>query len=181
MKPDDEKYKKLIRLLKDSEPALNNPGDIEREVIRRITSVRPLGNRISDMLDFLFGWVYIGWIRKTLITASLVLVFVFIYQQAAILKRIDFLSRQTIIIDKNNIPKRSDDFERMLTNYRNSSMRFPAGDITFTGKQLRELFDTINQLQIKYKDLQNLIESDPELKKIIEKKLLENSGLKTKL
>ena len=37
------------------------------------------------------------------------------------------------------------------------------------------------RLQIKYKDLENLIEQDPELKKLIEKKLIENNRTKTKL
>jgi hypothetical protein len=180
MKPEDENYKKLIRLLKDSEPVLNNPGDIEREVIRRISSKRPFGALVSDALEFLFGWVYIGWIRKTLITASLALVFVFIYQQAAILKRIDFLSRHTIVIDKNSLPGHTSEIERLLTNYR-SSLRFSAGDITFSENQINELFDTINKLQVKYKDLESLIESDPDLKKMIEKKLLDKGHSKNKL
>jgi hypothetical protein len=181
MKPDNENYKKLIRLLKDSEPVLNNPGDIEREVIRRISSKRPFGSLVSDALEFLFGWVYIGWIRRTLITASLALVFVFIYQQAAILKRIDFLSRHTIVIDKNSLPGYTSEIERLLTDYRNSSLRFSKGDITFSEKQINELFDTINKLQVKYKDLESLIESDPELKKMIEKKLLDKGHSKNKL
>jgi len=169
MKPDNEKYKKVVDLLQKSIPTLDSTADIEREVIRRVASERSLQAILMDILDFLFGWVYIGWIRRSLIAASLALVFIFIYQQAAILRKIDFLSRQTIMINyKNQAP---DDFEKLLTEYRNSGRRFSSKSFTFSEKQLRELFDSVNEMQIKFKDLENLINEDPELKKLIEKKL----------
>jgi len=169
MKPDNEKYDKLIDLLRNSKPSLGDTAGIEREVIRRVSSSRKPGLVLSEAIDFLFGWVYIGWIRRSLIVASFALVFIFIYQQAAILKKIDFLSRQTIIV-KHNQPQ-PDDFEKLLTEYRNSGRRFSSKSFTFSEKQLRELFDSVNEMQIKFKDLENLINEDPELKKLIEKKL----------
>jgi hypothetical protein len=54
-------------------------------------------------------------------------------------------------------------------------MRFPSKNITISERQMKELIESVNELQLKYKDLENLIEEDPELKKMIEKKLIENN------
>jgi hypothetical protein len=169
MKADNEKYNKVIEQLRNSRPSLDDNAGIEREVIRRVSASHKPGSVLLETLDFLFGWVYISWIRRSLIAASFVLVFIFIYQQGAILRKIDFLSRQTIIINHNQA--QPDDFEKLLTEYRNSGRRFSSNSFIFSEKELRELLDSVNELQIKFKDLENLINEDPELKKLIEKKL----------
>jgi hypothetical protein len=46
---------------------------------------------------------------------------------------------------------------------------------------MKELLDSVNELQIKYKDFENLIEGDPELKKLIEMKLIEYNRTKINL
>ena len=46
---------------------------------------------------------------------------------------------------------------------------------------MEELFRTIDQLKKEYKDLDKMIEEDPELKKLIEKKLSEINGNKIKI
>jgi hypothetical protein len=170
MKPDNEQYNKVIELLRKSKPSLDDTTGIEREVIRRVSSAHSPGSVLTNAFDFIFGWVYIGWIRRSLIAASFALVFIFIYQQSVILKRIDFLSRQTIKINHEN-QSPTYEFEKFLTEYRNSGRRFASKNITISEKQLRELFDSVNELQIKFKDLEKLIDEDPELRKLIEKKL----------
>ncbi|MDO9339669.1 MAG: hypothetical protein Q7T72_03985 [Bacteroidales bacterium] len=55
------------------------------------------------------------------------------------------------------------------------------GISTISEKQMKELLESVNKLQIKYKDLENLIEEDPELKKLIKKKLIENNRTKINL
>ena len=134
-----------------------------------------------EVIDFIFGWVYIGWVRRSLITASVVLVLVFVYQQAIILKRIDYLSRQTLVIDKNEETTGPEEIEKLLTTYINSGRKLPSKNITISEHQMKELLESINELQIKYKDLENLIEADPELKKLIGKKLNENNRNKINL
>ena len=46
---------------------------------------------------------------------------------------------------------------------------------------MKELIDSVNNIQIKYKDLMKLIEEDSELKKYVENKLIENNRTKIKL
>jgi len=46
---------------------------------------------------------------------------------------------------------------------------------------MKELLESVNELQVKYKDLEKLIEEDPELKKMIERKMKENNRTKINL
>jgi hypothetical protein len=177
---ENEKYEKILDLLRKSRPVLNSTDSIENEVIKRISRAGHPGFELTEIVDFLFGWVYIGWVRRSFITASIVLVLLFAYQQTIILKRIDFLSRRTIMIDKEK-ESSSDEIEKMMTIYKNLSKRFTSKSITISEKQLKELLESVNELQLKYKDLENLIEGDPELKKIIEQKMIENNRTKINL
>jgi hypothetical protein len=181
MIPESEKYNKVVNLLRKSKPVLDSTEDIEREVIKRVSKTRDSGFILSDIIDFLFGWIYIGWVRKSLITASIVLVMIFVWQQSIILKRINFLSRQAIVTESEILYTPSDKIEKLLTEYRFSGRRFPSKTMTISEKEMKELLDMVNELQVKYKDLENLIESDPELKGAIEKKLIENNRTKIKL
>jgi hypothetical protein len=181
MKAESEKYKKVLNILRKSKPVLNSTDDIEREVINRISATHQSEFNLSEVIDFLFRWIYIGWVRRILITASVVMVFVFVWQQGVILKRIDLLSRQTVVIDKGNVSSSAGEIEKVLTMYMNSGWKFPSKTITISEKQMKEVLDSIKELQTKYKDLKNLIEEDPELKNYIEQKLIENNRKKIKL
>jgi len=139
------------------------------------------GFNLTDAIDFLFGWVYIGWVRRTLITASVALVLVFVFQQGVILKRIDILSRQTIVPVKENVTTASDEIKKLLVIYKNSGKRFPPKTITISEKEMKELLESVNELQSKYKEIETIIEGDPELKQLIEKKLIENNRTKINL
>jgi len=175
------KYDKVLGLLKKSKPLLDSSEDIENEVIKRIKNVGHSERMLNEVFDFLFGWIYIGWVRRCLIVVSIALVLMFAYQQAIILRRIDYLSRQTIISGKENTNTHTDEMEKMLVVLRNAGRRFTSNSITISEKQMKELLESVNELQLKYKDLENLIESDPELKKMIQKKLMENNRTKINL
>ena len=181
MEPESEKYKNVINILRKSKPFLNSTENIQNEVIKKIERVKKSGLSLPDIIDFLFSWVYISWIRRSLITVSIALVVIFVYQQAIILKRIDFLSRQTIVIDRDFESASSDEVGKLLMVYRNSGRRFPLKTVTLSEKQVKELIESISEMKNKYRDLENLIEEDPELKKYIEKKLIENNRGKIKL
>jgi hypothetical protein len=181
MKPESENYNKVLNLLRKSEPILYSTESIEREVIKRVIKINRSGIKFSEVIDFLFSWVYIGWVRRSFIAASIVLVLVFVYQQGVILKRIDVLSRQTVVSDKESTLSPADELEKLLTVYKNSGRLFPSKTITISERQMKELLESVKELQIKYKDLEKLIEEDPGLKKNIEKKLIENNRTKINL
>jgi hypothetical protein len=181
METESEKYKKVLNLLRNSKPELDSTEVIEIEVIKMIKETDRSGFNLPDAIAFLFGWVYIGWVRRAFITASVLLVLVFVFQQGVILRRIDMLSRQTVVIDKEKASKPADEIDKLLMVYINSGRRFPSKTVTISEKQMKELLESVNELKLKYKDLENIIESDPELKKMIEKKLIENNHLKINL
>lgn len=181
MKTESEKYNKVLNILKNSRPQLDSTEDIEREVINKIARAHQNRLNLSEIVDFLFGWVYIGWVRRSLITASVILVLVFVYQQSVILKRIDVISRQTVVTDKGIVSTPADEIEKLLLVYKNSGRRFPSKTITISEKEMKDLLESVKELQIKYKDLENLIEGDPDLKKLIEQKLIENNRNKINL
>jgi hypothetical protein len=181
MVTEDNKYKRVINILKKSPPVPDSVEEVEREVIKRISKIPHQGLNISDVTDFLFGWVYIGWVRRSLIAASAVLVIVFAYQQGIILKQINYLSRQTVVVDGATSFNPESAIEKRLMMYKMTGRRFASKKITISEKQIEEIIDSVNALQIKYKDLINLINEDPELKNYIEKKLIENDHKKIKL
>lgn len=181
MDQENEKYKKVVDLLRSSKPVLLSTDEIEREVIRRIQKRNPVVAAVSDALEFIFGWVYIGWVRRSLIALSIALVLIFGYQQSTILKRIDILSRQIVIKDNNNNTISTDEIEKLLTIYKSSGKKFPSKSMDFSDKQINALIESLDELRVKYKDLENLIDKDPELKKMIEQKLIENERTKINL
>jgi hypothetical protein len=181
MVPENEKYKQVLQVLRNSKPVLESTEEIEKEVLKRISKVPRSYVSPDDVIDFLFGWVYIGWVRRSLITASVLLVITFTYQQRIILQRLDVLSRQTIITDGESEFIPSDDLEKSLTLYKLSGKTFTSRKITLSEQQVKQMLESVNEIEHKYKDLLKLIEEDPELKKYVEKKLLENNHIKTNL
>jgi hypothetical protein len=181
MERGEEKYNKILNLLKKSTPLLNSTGEIESEVIRRVKKLTHSGINISDVIDFLFGWIYIGWVRRSLIAASVVLVMIFVYQQSVILKRIDAISRQTIVTDKGSVTTSADQIEKMMTVYKMTGRIFRSKTTTITERQMKELLETVKELQAKYRDLEDLIEGDPQLKRLFEQKLIDSNRNKINL
>jgi len=181
MEVESEKYKKVLEILSNSKPVLNSTYDIENEVIKRISKVNQPGPNLLNLIDFLFGWVYIGWVRNGLITASVLLVMFFIWQQSIILNRIDLLSRQTIIENGETISNSASEVERGIMRYKLSGRKLPSHNLIISDRQMKQLLDSVYELQTKYKDLIKLIEDDPELKNSIEKKLKELNQQKTKI
>jgi hypothetical protein len=181
MELDSEKYKKVLKVLKSSKPELISTEHIANEVIKRISVAKKPILNFSEVMDSLFGWVYIGWVRRSLITASVLLVIVFIYQQGVMFKQINFLSRQIIVTDGGMTT--SDDYqvEKMLMTYKKATRGFHSRSLVISEKRMKQLLDSVNDLQIKYRDLIKLYEEDPETKKYIENKLIENSRTKIKL
>ena len=154
---------------------------LKERVMERIRQTRQKGKGSFTLFDYLFGWVYIGWVRKSLIAVSVIIVVLFAYQQTVILKRISILSSQVVVTGDRGSDGISNDLEQKLLFYKISGRKIKSARPEITGKQIDELLESVNELQTKYKDLIKLIEDDPELKKEIEKKLMERNGKKFNL
>jgi hypothetical protein len=173
MTSENDRYKKIMEILRNSRPDLVKPEEIENEVIKRIQRENHRTGSVSDFIESLFGWVYIGWVRRSLITAAVVLVGIFIYQQAFILKQVNNISKQVVSIGNESASISSSELNKKLTLYKISARLSPGKGIGISENQLEELLISYKNLQVKYKDLMRIIEEDPELKKYIENKLNE--------
>jgi len=170
MSSDKMKYDRVVDLLRKSKPVLQSPDVIKDKVVDRILSIRGKKEPSPGVLDFLFGWVYIGWVTKGLIAASVAIVLVFIYQQGVILKRINSLNRQAVFIEGQIITGNSDNADAAFL-YRLAGRKISAGDMNITERQMKQIMRSYNDLEKKYRDLLNLIEGDPALKKYVEEQL----------
>jgi len=181
MEKSDEKLDRVINLLRNTKPLLGSTVDIEREVINEISKKHQNRLVISDIIDFLFGWAYIGWVRRSLITASVLLVVFFVWQQGIIIKQINYLSSQPVIVESEARSYLTDFSGNKMMLFKLFGNKLPAQNVTISKKQMDTLLESVNDLQTKYKDLIDLIEEDPELKKYIENKLTELNRTKIKL
>ena len=181
MEKESEKMDRILNLLRESKPILDSCGSIEREVIKKILASRNKTIGLSDILEFIFGWVYIGWVRRSLITASVILVLIFIYQQGIILNQIKILSNQIIVNERADVMIPGKEFGKKLLMLRLTGTKITSKDIVISEQQLDELFESVKEMQDKYKELLNLIEEDAEIKKLIEQKVIENSNSGSKL
>jgi hypothetical protein len=112
---------------------------------------------------------------------SVLIVVLFAYQQTVILKQISILSSQVVVTGDRGSDRVTNDLEQKLLFYKISGRKINSARPEITGKQIEELLESVNELQTKYKDLIKLIEDDPDLKKEIEKKLMEKNGKKFNL
>jgi len=177
----NDRYERIVQILKNSRPDLTDPEKVENEVIGRIQHRNNRKSRISDFIESLFGWVYIGWVRRSLIGVSIVLVAIFVYQQTFIFRQVKDLSSKIVITGNENSAISSSVLGKRLTLYRMSTRLSQAGEFRISESQLEELLDSYNELQVKYKDLLRIIEGDPELKDYIENKLKEDKKYKPEI
>lgn len=181
MEPESDNYKRILKILKESKPELDSIDEIEKEVISRISYMQKPKFSVPGILEFLFGWIYINWVRRSLITASVLLVMLFVWQNSVILRQNNFLIRHIMVSEGEAANTPSMRIEKLLTMYRNTSGGFSSGNITISDKQINKLIESIDELKSQYKDLKNIIEENPELKKYIEDKLTERNSKKIKI
>jgi hypothetical protein len=168
-----EKYDKLINMLRKAEPELESTEKIERAVMDRISRKEASGSIMSRLSELLFGWVYIGWVRRSLIAASFLLLVFFVWQQNSIMNQIDYLGKQ--IDNRVTTYNPSGALEKKLIFFRNRNR------ISIPGEDLDQLLDSLKDARLKYKEIMDLIEDDPALKKAVEDKLRKNLGSKYNL
>ncbi len=181
MKQEEEKYDALLKILRKSEPKLESTKDIEDNVIRRIQQMENKDDRSMNLFDYMFGWVYIGWVRKSLIAASVFIVAFFVYQQSVILKRINALSNQPIVNESRIMTGLPGNLKGNLLFYKLTGKKIESQRNVITDKEIEEFLKSIDDLQDKYKDVIKLIDEDPELKKEIEKRMTEKHKKKFNL
>lgn len=172
----DEKYQKVLKALRASKPEVPWYDLLEEDILRQITTKKATSR---GFLDFIFGWIYIGWVRRSLVAASIALLGFFIWQQNSILNQIDELGRQ-VNASKTVSPYNPSEVigkKQLLLRLSQEKSR----DIVVSEEDLERLVDSINNQNIKYRDLLDAIDDYPELKKQVEETLQKNFQTRIKL
>jgi hypothetical protein len=181
MKQGSDKYLKTMDLLKKSKPVTDSDEEIEREVIRKISSSSVQETSSYSFFDLLFGWTNIVWIRRSLIAVSVMLVILFVYQQSMIVRQLNWLSTQIVVNNEKSESTTISDFSGRLRFFKISGSRIPQQGSPVSEKQLDMLIEALDKLQADYENLSKIIEENPELKEMIEKKLNQKNYIKVKL
>lgn len=169
----DKKYDKVLKMLRDSKPVLTEAESLTEKVISKLEEGKSKLTLPEMIFEYLFGWVYIVWVRRTMVTAALVIAIFFIYQQSLILRKINELSSQRIQNSSLLMTDLNDDFADKLKIYKIKGGKLTDEKISVSEKEIDEMINSLNRLKIKYKDVINLIENDPQLKKYVESRMNE--------
>ncbi len=170
MNTEDERYKEVVDLLRRSRPELTKREFLRGKIMQKIGK----GNRRASLpeiiLEYFFGWIYISWVRRCLIASSFAILVVFVVQQSLIIRRMSRFERQTMYVPNRSAAEISDNIYKKVI-LRSTAYTFPADPGKISEKQVDELIESFNTLQINYMDILKILKEDPVLKEYIEKKL----------
>lgn len=178
MKSEDKKYERVLNLLRNSKPVLTEAESITEKVMRQLQEEKSKITFPELLLDFVFGWVNIEWVRKSMVTAVLAIAVLFIYQNAQIIRQMKDLSGQRIQNGSVVMTNLRDDLIDQLRIFKHTGKSISDEKITVSEKEIDEMIKSLNDLKVKYKDIFNLIENDPHLKKYFDEKINENKKSK---
>jgi len=177
MTAEREKYKKVLAILRGSKPELKGIDLIQDNVIGRIRKGGVKHNPLTEVVENLFAWIYIGWVRRSLVTASVLLVVFFAYQQTMILKGVNDINKREIVTGPDAFTGTYDELDKQVRMLKLTSRGMSTGGLKITEKRIEQLLDSYNELQDKYIDLIRIIEEDPVLKEYIEERLGEDKNI----
>lgn len=177
MKTEKDKYYKLIETLRRSTPEMDQYNAVEDAVFQKI--LKKSDNELTGILDFLFGWIYIGWVRRSLIATSFALLGFFLWQQNNIMNQIDDLRSSIRENDRLIVYNQVSALERRQMLLKFSRER--SGGYYISEEDLTLILDSLKNMNIRYKDLMDLIDNDTVLKKRVEEKIEKKLGSRIKL
>lgn len=178
MESGDKKYEQVVKMLRNSKPVLTDSDTITEKIIRHLQEEKSKISIPELIFEYLFGWAYIGWVRRSMIAVVVVIAVLFGYQQALILRRINELSGQRIQHSSLIMTNMQDDLLNKIEEFRMTGWKLQDGKRSVSEKEINELINSLNRLQVKYKDLFYLIENDPQLKKYVEARMNESNKTK---
>ncbi len=181
MEPEKDNYKRILGLLRNSEPEMKHQEELVNEVMEKLSPAKRRSFRLTDLPESLFAWVYIPWVRRTLVTVAVMLVAIFIYQQSVLVRQVKNINRQAVII-RNEMWAVPESVPGTRVNlYRASGLIFSGQEIRIPEKDLMQILDEYSDVKGKYTDLIRIIEENPALKEYVERKLDERKNNKPEI
>lgn len=173
MKKEELKYEQLIDSLKKSKPEFRDEEVINDRIFRQILLKKEKPEIKDLIIEFFFGWVYVGWVRKSMIAAAILVISIFTYQQSLILKRLDQLPKQEIPATEFNMSSFKSEVETRILQYRLSDNDISEKQRLLTEKEIDNFIKSLKKIKHKNKELLEMVEKDPVLKEYLEMKMKE--------
>ena len=92
----ENRYLKAIKLLKSNKPVLANRERLTDDIMRRVKESSEKFSLQEKLVNSLFGWVNIYWLRGTMAVAAALIIGFFIIQQVIIADRLNSLEKQLV-------------------------------------------------------------------------------------
>ncbi|MCB9013480.1 MAG: hypothetical protein H6539_05515 [Bacteroidales bacterium] len=96
MENTEDKYRRLIDRLRENKPELEGADDLTDSIMRKIRRESEKGMNPGDILNWLFAWAGIPWLRNSLTAAMFATIFFFIFQFSSLNRKIDKLESRLI-------------------------------------------------------------------------------------
>jgi hypothetical protein len=181
MDQEQEKFDNVMKVLRRSQPDMGDIEQFSEKVMRKIRQERTRVSLPELIYEFIFGWVYVGWMRRAMVTASICLMLFFGYQQTVTLKRIESLSLRSVIdadLMKTGMNSTLPDRWKPYTIFGN---RTNEGRMEIPENKLDKFIESVNKFQEQNEEIFRLIESDPKSKEYVYERLNKNVSVKTKI
>lgn len=182
MEEEQEKLEKLVKMLRRSSPVISNPDRISENVIMKIRQERTKISVPELIYEFIFGWVYIGWMRRSMVAAATCMMLVFGYQQAILMRKVDALSSMSVVEVNDQRTGTFTSLDARFKIYNLFGRRAFERKIGISKKkELDKFIESVNDLQEQYRDVFRMIETDPMVKKYIDDRLKQEGTVKPKI
>jgi hypothetical protein len=181
MKTEDDKLNMLIGLIKRSDPVMDDQKGFTEKVIENIEDRKKQPDILASLNEFLFGWVYVGWVRRSLVAVSLAILFFFGYQQAVLLKRVNELSGRRIKGSASMIHGITTNYSGKLRLYRLFGERAFEKSSKISEDKIENFVRQVYELNYEYGDLIEEMKKDSSLKEYVGDKIDELNRKKSKI
>lgn len=152
---DNSNIDRLAAKLRAFEPDLQNREEMIRDIMEATDNKRQ-GINLYQLFDSIFSWADYPWVRRGMISVSLVIIFLFSFQQLTIINRIDKLEGRMVQSNTQQLLKFQG--ENVIMN---SVLLIEAGkseypdSILVADKDLKELINSYSTLQKRYQELED--------------------------
>jgi hypothetical protein len=181
MDEEQERFENVIKLLRMSQPEMGDAEKFSEKVIGKIRQERTRVSVTELIYEFIFGWVYVGWMRRAMVTSAICMMLYIGYQQTVTLKRIETLSLRSVVdVDLMKTGMNSTIPDRWKP-YAIFGKRTNGGRMEITEKRLDKFIESFNEFQKQNEEIFRLIETDPKSKEYVEERLYKKGSAKNKI
>jgi hypothetical protein len=171
MASEEEKLDKIIGMLRESGPELRDSHELISQILVKAAEHSNTPDQAGIIYNWLFGWVWIGWVRKSMVAVSFVLLTFLGTQQAMIIVKKGSLSSPSNLSDLSNSSLSLANMASEKGFIKLFSSNSPG---TQDSAAVESFIRSLGTVQEEYSDILKALDKDPELKRYVRKRLLEN-------